>query len=226
MRVEKRFEPKLHFRLKSGVTFGVRLENMRIEGDKILLNRAYVPLRMSKPVDISLSSNRVDSIELSLRGYVPENWEPEWGLVFWLLGPGGYLGLGAQWYATEWLALDTGTSWVLGAGAGHGMGMFVGFRILPTNSPFKPFIGASTSGFLFFVSGWRGDYVDEAAVVSGRAGMEYGFNNDRLLLRLEINYVYFLNKKGWPNDHFEERGGWPFDDYVLPWMGLAIVWML
>ena len=217
--VEPRFDPELYFSLKRGRTIYARLENLRLEDGEVHLTKAHLKHQLQRYTDIKLSLEGIHSIGLSLSGYVPPDWDPEWGLVLSLLGPSGYLGVGVQWYALKWLALDVGTSWVLGAGAGHGITGFFGFRVLPTHSRFKPFMGGGITGFAFPNHGGAG-------VVLWRAGFDVEISNNRMLFRYEINVVYFLNKSGFPNDHFEERGGWPCGPYILPWMGIAMVYML
>ena len=219
LNVEPRFEPELHFWLKRGRTISARLENLRVEDGEIRLVKAHVMYQLKNFTDLRLPHEEIRSINLDLDGYVPPDWDPRWGVVFSLLGPSGYLGMGVQWYALDWLALDAGSSWVLDTGGSHGVSGFFGFRVLPTQSRFKPFIGGGITGFIFSGN-------DGAGVVLGRAGFDIEVYNNRMLLRYEMNIVYFLNKSGWPIDHFEERGGWPGDKYFLPWMGFAVVWML
>jgi hypothetical protein len=218
--VEPRFDPELHFVLKKrSRTIAADLEHLKVDDGKIRLKKAHVLLALKSYRDITLSPADIRSIKLSLSGHVPPGWDPKWGLVFWLLGPGGYLGMGAQWYATDWVSLDAGTSWVLDTAGYDGIGGFVGFRFLPVSLRVKPYIGASTSGFVFFKS-----TNNISATVAGRVGVDIEFYNNRMLFRWELNVQYFLNKSGWPVEHMEKEGN-SFSGY-LPWTGFAVIVML
>lgn len=218
--VEPRFDPELHLVLKKrSRTIAAGLEHLNVEDGKIHLAKAHVLHALKSYRDLTLSPSEIRSIKLCLSGHVPLEWDPEWGLVFWLLGPGGYLGMGAQWYATDWLSLDAGTSWVVDTAGHNGIGGFVGFRFFPVSLRVKPYIGASTSGFVFFKST---DIL--SATVAGRVGIDIEFYNNRMLFRWELNVQYFLNESGWPVEHMEKEGQ-SFSGF-LPWTGLAVIVML
>jgi hypothetical protein len=211
--IEPRFDPELHFELKKrSRSIAASLEALEVEDGEIRLSRAHRMFMMKSYENLTLPEDEIKSISLTLSGHVPPDWDPEWGLVFWLLGPTGYIGVGAQWYATDWLVLDAGTGFAYFSITG-----MLGFRFLPVRWRLKPFVGASATGIVFFDSS-----SEETGTIAGRLGFDIAFYNNRMLLRWEVNVHYFLNGDTWPITKIEMDRVGPASRYV-PWTGFAVV---
>jgi hypothetical protein len=210
--VEEKFNPRLRMKLRSGYTLYAPLELVEVRDDVIHLAKGKF-MHHRTFSDRTVPVSHVESVQISLEGYVPPDWDPTWGLALNLGGMGGLIGVGAQFFPWDWLVIETGivNSFVLG------VGIHTGLRLRPIKlGRFVPFVGGSVLSLIKFAFSSH-DEVEASpdVAVCPRAGVDIEFFNGRFLLGFEIDLVLFSSLK---------ESGFDSTDMHL-WGGMSLVWL-
>jgi hypothetical protein len=210
--VEERFNPRLRLKLKSGYTVHAPVEMVEVRDE--VIHVAKGKFMHHRPfINRTIKISHVESVQISLWGYVPPDWDPTWGLALNLGGMGGLIGVGAQFFPWDWLVIETGivNSFVLG------VGIHTGLRLRPIKlGRFVPFVGGSVLSLIKFAFSSH-DEVEASpdVAVCPRAGVDIEFFNGRFLLGFEIDLVLFSSLK---------ESGFDSTDMHL-WGGMSLVWL-
>lgn len=157
------------------------LEQMSVTPDGLVFT-VTASMLASRHRTIEVPVNEVERARLRLRGYVPDDWQPRWGLGLTFAGPAVVGNLVGQWFPLESLAVEVGATPFTGM-----IGVHSGLRIRPFEfGRMRPFVGT----WINFLAAFGAD--DGSSQNWSSTGIRLGvdlhlLSSRRWLLTLEVD---------------------------------------